>query len=314
MEGLSKTSRILVTGGHGFLGQYVTEELESRGYINFFTPEHSNFDFRNRDDIKSVIKFLQPEAVIHMAAVLGGLGTHIGTQGQFLYDNLIMGLEMMEQARQWGVKTFVNIGTACSYPQLSVSPVVEGDLWTGFPNETTAPYGVAKLVLMLQGQYYRSQYGMKTVNVIPANVYGPRDTFDDKKSHAIPALIKNCIEAKRTGSPFVVWGSGNASREFIFATDCAEGIVKAMEWAGSSDPINLGTGVSTAIREVAWAIAEKLDFDGPLVWDSSKPDGHPGRVFDVTRAQTLLGFRAHVGLHEGLHETIRWYLETQKHA
>lgn len=303
--------RILVTGGEGFLGNYVVEVLERRGCADIVTPAHKHFDFCKHEDVVSIMRFVNPDIVIHMAAVLGGIGAHENTQGQFLYDNLVMGLEVMEQARKQGVEKFVTIGTACSYPNETQLPVKESSLWSGFPNEITAPYGIAKLVLMLQGQYYRKQYGLNAISVIPANVYGPRDTFDPKKSHVIPALILKCLKAKTEGTPLVVWGTGKATREFIYATDCAEGIVRALEVYDGPEPLNLGTGVQTPISDVVRGIVDALGFQGEVKWDSERPDGHPGRVFDISAARRELGFEPRVGLREGLRKTIKWYLETQ---
>lgn len=302
--------RILLTGGTGFLGQHVLEALRGRGCCHVYWPSHELYDLCNREDVKRVYEWSQPDVVIHMAAVLGGIGAHMHTQGQFLYQNLSMGLDMLEQARIFGVKKYVNIGTSCQYPDVLHNPVAEDQLWRGFPNKTTAPYGIAKLALMYQGQTYREQYGMSTICVIPANVYGPKDHFDPKISHVIPALITNCLEAKDQNKPFVVWGTGKATREFIYATDCAEGIVKATEDYDSIEPVNLGTGVETPIAEVVRMVAYNLDYQGKDVWDSSKPDGHPGRVFDTTRAEKEFGFKAKTDLRTGLWNTINWYLRT----
>ncbi len=296
--------RILVTGGGGFLGQYVLQTLHVRGCIHVFSPSSSMFDLRKDYFRQHVFAQYKPEIVIHMAAILGGIGAHAGTQGQFLYENLVMGLEMMELARQWGVEKFVNIGTACSYPDVTPKPVKEEHMWDGFPNKTTAPYGLAKRVMMYQGQMYREQYGMNNICVIPANVYGPNDHFDPKISHVIPSIITNCVEAKKNKSPLVIWGTGKATREFIYASDCADGIVKATEDYDKPEPVNLGTGVETSIRELVNKIITLMKFEGEVVWDASKPDGNLGRVFDVTKAQEEFGFKADIGLDEGLCRTV----------
>lgn len=303
--------RILVTGGHGFLGQHVIDALVGHGCELISHPPSSYLDLRKEADREELFDTYRPDVVIHMAAVLGGIGAHMHTQGQYLYENLSMGLGMLEQARRFGVKKYVNIGTSCSYPDAPESrePLREEDLWKGFPNKTTAPYGVAKLALMYQGQTYREQYGMNCITVIPANVYGPKDHFDPEKSHVIPALITNCLAAAREDKPFVVWGTGKATREFIYASDCAEGIVRAAEDYDGYLPINLGTGIETPIRDVVHFVAHTLDFKGAIHWDESKPDGCRGRVFDVQRAKDYLKFEAKVSVHDGIRRTIDWYLQ-----
>lgn len=311
MERLSTDSRILLTGGHGFLGSYVKTLLISRGYTNLVVPAHWQVDLCQRHEVRSLMRYVQPHTVIHMAAVLGGIGAHENTQGTFLYDNLVMGLEVMEQARQQNVKKFVTIGTACAYPDSTPLPVLEEYLWDGFPTEITAPYGIAKRVLMLQGEYYRKQYEFNAISVIPANVYGAYDTFDLVKSHVIPALILRCLKAKKEGTPLIVWGTGYATREFIHAHDCARGIIAAVEQYNEIEPINLGSGIETPIREVVKIITVTLDFKGEVVWDNSKPDGNPGRVFDISRSQEKLHFKPVISLQDGIKSTIKWYLETQ---
>ena len=296
--------RILVTGGNGFLGQYVLQTLRVRGCIHVSSVSSSVCDLRKSEDRQRLFYIHQPEIIIHMAAILGGIGAHAGTQGQFLYENLSIGLEMLELSRICGVEKFINIGTACAYPNTTPQPVKEDYLWEGFPNKTTAPYGIAKKVLMYQGQVYREQYGMNNICVIPANVYGPNDHFDSKVSHVIPAIITNCIEAKKQNKPLVIWGTGKATREFIYATDCADGIVKAAEDYDKPEPVNLGTGIETSIRELVVKITKLLKFDGEVLWDSTKPDGNLGRVFDVTRANKEFGFKASVDLDEGLSRTV----------
>jgi len=299
-----RDKRILVTGGHGFLGQHVVETLRARGCSKVFTPTHADFDLINPRDIRAMFATYQPEIVIHMAAVLGGIGMHIHTHGKFLYENLTMGLNMMEIAREYGVEKFVNLGTACSYSATLPHPVKEEYLWSGFPEKTTSSYGIAKLVMLLQGQTYREQYGMNCICLIPANVYGPKDATDPKKTHIIPALIVNRLQ----NNPFVVWGTGRATREFIYATDCAEAIVLATETYNSPEPINIGTGVETPIATVARMIAVAMDYKGEIVWDLTKPDGHSGRVFDVSRAQEKLGWKSTTSLQDGLKLTVDWYV------
>ena len=305
-----KDEAILLTGGHGFLGKHVAQALIDAGCTKVSCTGRSQYDLLDRESVDRMFYRLQPSIVIHMAAILGGIGEHIHTQGKYLYENLVMGLEVMEQARLHGIKKFVTIGTSCSYPNAAPTPLSENTLWNGFPNITTAPYGIAKRVLMYQGQAYREQYGFNAISVIPANVYGPGDTFDPDKSHVIPALILKCLEAKKSGTALTVWGTGRATREFVYATDCARAITLAAERYSEPEPMNIGTGIETPIRSVVLAIAKALDFKGDIVWDSTKPDGHPGRVFDVSKAAHI-GFTANVPLESGIQRTIDWYLETQ---
>lgn len=301
--------RILLTGGAGFLGQYVSEVLRERGCYEVFMPTRAVYDLLHHEDVKSLLDLYKPEVVIHMAASLGGIGANVHTRGQFLYENLTMGLEIMEQSRLRGVEKFVTIGTSCSYPADAPIPSKEEYLWTGFPHETAAPYGVAKMVLILQGQYYRTQYGVNAISVIPSNVYGPKDLNGKEKSHIIPAQIMKCLEAKKTGQPLVVWGTGKATRDFIYATDCAEAIVRATESYDKPEPMNLGSGIETPIRDVIQTIVETLDFKGEVIWDASKPEGNKGRSLDVSRAKKELDFEVTTSLQEGMKRTIEWYLK-----
>jgi GDP-L-fucose synthase len=298
--------RILVTGGAGFLGKYVVEALKSRNCSEVFVPEHRQYDLTKSDIIKEVFKLSKPDVVIHMAAVLGGIGAHLNTQGQFLYGNLVMGLEMMEQSRD-KVEKYVSIGTACSYPEFAPVPLRAESMWDGFPNEVTAPYGIAKRVMLLQGEYYREQYGLNAVSVIPTSVYGPRDATSIEKSHIIPAQIRNCMEAKRRGRPLTVWGTGKATRDFIYATDCAEAIVRVVERYDKPEPLNLGSGVETPIRDIINMIVEDIGFQGKIIWDASKPEGNRTRSFDVSKAWEEIGFKVTTPLAEGIKRTIDWY-------
>lgn len=302
------SKKILITGGNGFLGQHVQESLRNHGYNDINIATHDDYELTIRSEVVKMFESIRPQVVVHLAAIQGGIGTHAHSKGQFLYENLIMSLEVLEQAREFEVEKFVTIGSTCSYPEVCSLPIKEESLWTGYPNESTAAYGVAKLVCMKQGEYYREQYNLNCISLIPANIYGPKDYFDKEKSHVIPALILNCLEAKKLDKPLTVWGSGKVAREFIYASDCAEAIVLAIEKYNSSAPINLGTGVYTTIKKVVEVITEALDFKGEIVWDTSKPDGHKGRVFDITRAKRELNFSAKVDLRSGIKKTIKWYL------
>jgi GDP-L-fucose synthase len=298
--------RVLVTGGQGFLGQYVVEALQARGCNNILSPSHESHDLTKHGVVKDLFQHFKPQVVIHMAAALGGIGAHVNTQAKFLYENLIMGLEMMEQSRD-GVEKYVTIGTSCSYPAGAPNPLREESLWNGFPDETTAPYGIAKRVMMLQGKYYREQYGLNAISVIPSNVYGPRDLAPAGKSHVIPAQITKCLEAKRNKKPLVVWGTGKATRDFIYATDCAEAIVRAAESYDKTEPLNIGSGIQTSIKEIVETIVSTLGFNGMIVWDSTKPEGNKGRALDMSRTWSELKFKPTTSLSEGMKSTIDWY-------
>jgi GDP-L-fucose synthase len=299
--------RVLVTGGRGFLGTHVLAALKARGYTEVFAPKSSEFDLTKQRDVVSLFWEYQPHVVIHLAARVGGIGANQKNPGSFLHDNAVMGLNMIEQARQHFVKKFIQIGTVCSYPKFTEVPFKEDDLWLGYPEETNAPYGLAKKLLLTQGQAYREQYGFNSIYLIPTNLYGPYDNFDPQTSHVIPALIRNFDEAIKSGSKSVtVWGTGNASREFLYAEDCANGIVKAMEAYDQPEPVNLGTGIEIRIRTLARFIAMLMAFEGEILFDSSKPDGQPRRCLDVSRAKAF-GFEAKTDLIAGLSKTIEWY-------
>jgi GDP-L-fucose synthase len=300
--------RVMVTGGGGFLGKAVVRRLEGAGADEIFVPRSHDFDLRTPDGIQRALSDGRPNMVIHLAAVVGGIGANRENPGRFFYENAIMGVELMEQARLAGVEKFVTIGTVCSYPKITPVPFREDDLWNGYPEETNAPYGLAKKMLLVQGQAYREQYGFNVIHLIPVNLYGPGDNFDPATSHVIPALIKKCVDARDAGAPFIeVWGTGAASREFIYVDDAAEGIVLAAERYDDTDPVNLGVGAEITIDQLVSSIAELTGYVGEIRWDRSKPDGQPRRALDPTRARVSFGFIARTTLISGLRETVDWY-------
>jgi GDP-L-fucose synthase len=300
--------RIVVTGGAGFLGSYVIEKLRARGVENIFVPRSREYDLVKAENIRRLYDDTNPDLVIHLAAVVGGIGANRANPGKYFYDNLMMGVQLMEEARSRGVKKFIATGTICSYPKFTPVPFKEDDLWNGYPEETNAPYGLAKKMMLVQSQAYRAQYGFNSIFLLPVNLYGPRDNFDLESSHVIPALIRKCVEAVRSGAGEIVcWGTGNVTREFLHAEDCAEGILLASERYNKSLPVNLGAGFEISIRDLAEKIAALTGFKGRMVWDSSKPDGQPRRCLDVTRAEREFGFRARIGFDEGLKQTIEWF-------
>jgi len=304
--------RVMVTGGGGFLGSAVVERLRSSGAGEVFSVRSRDYDLRTRDGISRALADARPDLVIHLAAVVGGIGANRENPGRFFYENAIMGVELMEQARLAGVAKFVQIGTVCSYPKFTPVPFHEDDLWDGYPEETNAPYGLAKKMLLVQGQAYRQQYGFDVIHLIPVNLYGPGDNFDPASSHVIPALIKKCVDAREAGvTEIEVWGTGAASREFLYVDDAAAGIVLAAERYDGSEPVNLGVGREITIRELVELIARLTHFDGELRWDASKPDGQPRRALDTGRARERFGFEAATGFEEGLRRTIEWYETTR---
>ncbi|MEA2511544.1 MAG: GDP-L-fucose synthase [Thermomicrobiales bacterium] len=312
MSGFWDDRRVMVTGGGGFLGRYVVAKLEERGARDVFVPRSRDYDLRERDDIVRALRDGRPDVVIHLAAVVGGIGANRENPGRFFYDNAIMGIQLIEQARLAGVEKFVTIGTVCSYPKFTPVPFKEDDLWNGYPEETNAPYGIAKKALLVQGQAYRQQYGFNVIHLIPVNLYGPGDNFDPASSHVIPALIRKCVEARERGDAFIeVWGTGSASREFIYVEDAAEGILLGAERYDGPDPVNLGTGEEITIRDLVHLIAELTGFRGEIRWDRTKPDGQPRRGLDTERAGDYLGFRASIPFKLGLQSTVEWY-ETQQ--
>jgi len=300
--------RIVVTGGSGFLGSHVVEELRQRGASDIVVPRKRDYDLVDGASVQRLIEESRPEIVLHLAARVGGIGANRDNPGSFFYDNLMMGAQLLEACRKAGVPKVVTVGTICSYPKLTPVPFREEYLWDGYPEETNAPYGLAKKMLLVQSQAYRQQYGMNTIHLLPVNLYGPRDKFDPAFSHVIPALIKKIQDALEAGAAEVeVWGTGKASREFLFVEDAARGIVAATERYDGADPVNLGAGFEILIRDLVATIARVMGFAGEIRWDSSKPDGQPRRSLDTSRAERLFGFRATTGFEDGLRRTIEWY-------
>jgi len=300
--------RVVVTGGAGFLGRFVVRLLEHEPNIEVVVPRSQHYNLVEAADIKRLFDQSRPDLVIHLAAVVGGIGANQKNPGKFFYENLMMGTQLIEEARKYGVQKFVAIGTVCAYPKFTPTPFREDDLWNGYPEETNAPYGLAKKMMLVQAQSYRQQYGFNTIFLLPANLYGPGDNFDLDSSHVIPALIRKCVEARDAGRTFIeVWGTGNASREFLYVEDCAAGIVKAAAAYNDGGPVNLGNGRELAIRELVEMIARLTGFQGEIRWQSDKPDGQPRRQLDVTRAQEKFGFNAETPLEEGLRRTVEWY-------
>lgn len=305
--------RILVTGGAGFLGSYIVEKLKKRGVKDIFVPTIEEFDLRKLEDIIKVYKISQPDIVIHLAAAVGGIGINREKPGEFFYDNLIMGIQLMEQARQFKVEKFVPLGTVCAYPKFTPVPFKEKDLWKGYPEETNAPYGLAKKMLLVQAQAYRQQYGFNAIYLLPVNLYGPRDNFNPKSSHVIPALIKKCFDAiEEDKEEIIVWGTGEASREFFYVEDAAEGILLATEKYNKPEPVNLGSGMEIKIKDLIKLIAELAGFKGKIIWDKKKPDGQPRRYLDTSMAEKEFGFKAKTEFKEGLKRTIDWYRLNRK--
>jgi GDP-L-fucose synthase len=304
---------VLVTGGAGFLGSHVVRKLQDRGATRVFVPRSAEFDLREKETIRRALDWATPDVVIHLAAVVGGIGANRDNPGRFFYDNAIMGIQLMEQARLAGVRKFVTVGTVCAYPKLTPVPFQEDDLWNGYPEETNAPYGLAKKMLLVQGQAYRDQYGFNSIYLLPVNLYGPGDNFDPSSSHVIPALIRKMFEAKERGDDHIVaWGTGSASREFLYVEDAAEGIVLATERYDGREPVNLGAGREVTIRELIETIARLCEFKGEIRWDFSKPDGQPRRMLDTSRASELFGFEAKTDFEDGLRRTIDWYVATRE--
>ncbi|HQR29631.1 MAG TPA: GDP-L-fucose synthase [Anaeromyxobacteraceae bacterium] len=304
--------RVVVTGGAGFLGTYVVDELRRRGATQIVVPRSRDYDLVRMDAVERLYRDARPTLVLHLAARVGGIGANRDNPGKFFYDNLMMGVQLIEAARHAGVRKLVALGTICAYPKFCPVPFREDDIWNGYPEETNAPYGLAKKMLLVQSQAYREQYGFDSCVLFPVNLYGPRDNFDLHTSHVIPALVRKCVEARERGDrSIVVWGDGSASREFLHARDAAEGIVTAAERYGKSDPVNLGAGFEIRIRDLVPLVARACRFEGEIVWDASKPNGQPRRMLDTSRALREFGWKARIGFEEGLRETVEWYEENR---
>lgn len=302
--------RICVTGGDGFLGKHLINRLEHYGAKDVFVPRYPEYDFVKGEDVARMIDVAKPDIIIHLAAKVGGIGANMEKPGEFFYDNLMMGIQLIHQAWQRGVEKFVAIGTICAYPKYTPIPFKEDDLWDGYPEETNAPYGLAKKMLLVQSQSYRQQYGYNSIFLLPVNLYGPGDNFNPASSHVIPALIRKCLEAKERGDKEIVaWGDGTPTREFIYAEDAAEGISLATMRYNSSDPVNIGSSFEISIKDLTHTIARLCEFEGEIVWDTSKPNGQPRRKLDTTRAKERFGFEAKTSFEEGLKKTIAWYKE-----
>lgn len=300
--------KVVVTGGAGFLGRFVVERLRAFPRVEVFVPRRREYNLVEDAGVKRLLNEAKPDLVIHLAAVVGGIGHNQQNPGRFFYDNLMMGAQLIEQARLHRVKKFVAIGTVCAYPKYAPTPFKENDIWNGYPEEINAPYGLAKKMMLVQSQSYRQQYGFNSIYLLPANLYGPGDNFDLETSHVIPALIRKCVDARRAHAPSIeVWGSGNVSREFLYVEDCAEGIVRAAAIYNEGDPVNLGNGREVVVKDLVETIARLTRFEGEVKWRSDKPDGQPRRQLDVTRAYEKFGFRAETSLEDGLARTIDWY-------
>jgi GDP-L-fucose synthase len=300
--------RVCVTGGAGFLGSFVLEKLKERGAGEIFVPHFEKYNLVDPVDVERVLDDARPDVIIHLAAHVGGIGANRLHPAEFFYDNLMMGVQLMHQAWKRGVEKFVAIGTVCAYPKFTPVPFREDDLWNGYPEETNAPYGLAKKMLLVQSQAYRQQYGFNSIFLLPVNLYGPRDNFDLESSHVIPALIRKCVEAQESGQETIeVWGDGSPTREFLYVEDAAEAIVMAAENYNGSDPVNLGSGNEISIKDLAGLIKKTTGYEGQLVWDASKPNGQPRRGLDTSRAEAYFGFKARTSFEVGLQKTVSWY-------
>ena len=310
---IDRTDRILLTGGAGFLGRVVSEQLRSRGFEHLIIPRRKDFDLTREADVERLYRETKPAVVLHMAAEVGGIGANRENPGRYFFANMAMGMHLIEHGRRNGVKKFLQTGTICAYPKFTPVPFKESELWNGYPEETNAPYGIAKKALLVMCQGYRQQYGMNAIYALPVNLYGPGDNFDLRSSHVIPALVRKIVEAQDRGDQEIVaWGTGKASREFLYVDDCARGLVAMLEKYNSPEPMNLGTGREISIKDLTELVARLAGFKGRIVWDASKPDGQPRRCLDVERAKREIGFVAQTSLEEGLKRTIEWYRTSGK--
>lgn len=306
------TKNIVVTGGAGFLGSNVVRVLQERGCRNIFVPRSKNYDLRTVDAVRRLFNDVKPQVIIHLAAIVGGIGANRARPGDFFYSNLMMGVQLMEEARRAQVEKFVSIGTVCAYPKFTPVPFREEDLWNGYPEETNAPYGLAKKMLLVQGQAYRVQYGFNSIYLLPVNLYGPGDSMDPERSHVIPALVIKCLDAIEQGAQSItVWGDGSSTREFLYVADAAEGIVLATEHYDGDEPVNLGSTFEISIRDLVRLIAEFTGFQGKIIWDTNKPNGQPRRKLNISRAQKYFGFAPKTDFATGLRRTIAWYQENR---
>ena len=305
--------RICVTGGAGFLGTHLIKKLNARGAHEIFIPKIEDYDLVNPDDIRRMLDDSKPDVIIHLAAHVGGIGANMEKPAEFFYDNLMMGVQLMHESWKRGLEKFVAIGTICAYPKFTPIPFKEENLWDGYPEETNAPYGLAKKMLLVQAQAYRQQYGFNAIFLLPVNLYGPGDNFNPKSSHVIPALIRKCLEAKDQGAEQIIaWGDGSPTREFIYVEDAAEGIVLATEKYDGSEPVNIGSSFEISIKDLTEKIARMTGFEGKIVWDTTKPNGQPRRKLDTSRADQYFGFEAKTDFEQGLQKTIDWYIKNRK--
>ena len=303
-----KGQRVVVTGGAGFLGSLLVAKLKQRNPADIVVPRSVDYDLRNIEAIRGLIKDVRPDIIIHLAARVGGIGANRDHPAEFFYDNLLMGVQLLHEAWKAGVRKFVALGTICSYPKYTTVPFAEENLWNGYPEETNAPYGLAKKMLQVQSQAYWQQYGFNSIFLLPVNLYGPRDNFDLQSSHVIPALIRKMSEAKERGEDRIVaWGTGTPTREFLYVEDAAEGVVLASERYNTSDPVNIGSGIEVSVKDLCHKIAALIGFKGKVLWDTTKPDGQPRRCLDTTKAEIHFGFRAKTSLEDGLGKTIQWF-------